>query len=251
VLIIHSGSRGLGYQVCDDYLRLLVQTITKYDINLPDKQLACAPIQSKEGKRYLGAMAAAANFAWNNRQIMMALTKKCFESVFNISAQELQFGLVYDVCHNIAKIETHKVDGKQLSLCVHRKGATRAFSANNDNVPQKYRSVGQPVLVPGDMGRYSFVAVGTNNAMEETFGSTCHGAGRVKSRRQALKMGRGRDLIGELLKKGVILRARGRKTVAEEMPYAYKNVAEVIDIMHAAKISTKVARLKPLAVIKG
>lgn len=251
VVIIHSGSRGLGYQVCDDYLKLLLKASSRYEFNLPDRQLACAPIQSQEGRDYLGAMAAAANFAWNNRQIMMALTKKGFEETLGISEQALQFDLIYDVCHNIAKIETHDVDGQPTKVCVHRKGATRSFAPLSLEIPLKYRQVGQPVLVPGDMGRYSFVAVGTRRAMEETFGSTCHGAGRVKSRRQALKSGRGRNLVSELRNSGVFIRAKGMRTIAEEMPYAYKDVADVIDVMDSAGISRKVARLKPLGVIKG
>jgi tRNA-splicing ligase RtcB len=248
---IHSGSRGLGYQVCDDYLKILVKAISKYGIPLPDRQLACAPIQSSEGKDYLGAMAAAANFAWNNRQTIMALAKESFVKTFQMSSKEMNFHLVYDVCHNVAKIEEHKIDGKMKKVCVHRKGATRAFPSQNSQIPEKYRQVGQPVLVPGDMGRYSFVAVGTAQAMDETFGSTCHGAGRVQSRHQALKTGKGKDLIGELKKRGVVILARGMKTIAEEMPYAYKDVAEVVDVMHHAGISKKVVRLRPLGVIKG
>jgi tRNA-splicing ligase RtcB len=248
---IHSGSRGLGYQVCDDYLKILVKAIPQYGIQLPDKQLACAPLQSKEGRDYLGAMAAAANFAWNNRQIIMALARESFIETFSISKKDLDFQLVYDVCHNVAKIEQHEIDGKMKKVCVHRKGATRAFPPGDVKIPPKYRKVGQPVLIPGDMGRYSFVAVGTHQAMEETFGSTCHGAGRVQSRHQALKFGKGKDLIGELQKKGIVIQAKGRKTIAEEMPYAYKDVAEVVDVMHHAGISKKVARLRPLGVIKG
>ena len=247
VLQLHSGSRGLGYQVCDDYLKILVQAIPRFGFSLPDRQLACAPIRSDEGQRYLGAMAAAANFAWNNRQIMMSLAKKVFMKTLHLSDRDLDFHLIYDVCHNIAKIEEH--GGKK--VCVHRKGATRAFPPGHPSLPEKYRAVGQPVLVPGDMGRYSYVAVGTSRAMEETFGSSCHGAGRVQSRRQALKTGKGKDLIGDLSKRGVFIQAKGMRTVAEEMPYAYKDVADVIGVMHHAGISRKVARLKPLGVIKG
>lgn len=247
VLQLHSGSRGLGYQVCDDYLKILVQAIPRFGFSLPDRQLACAPIQSEEGQQYLGAMAAAANFAWNNRQIMMALAKKVFMKTLQLSDRDLDFHLIYDVCHNIAKIEEH--GGKK--VCVHRKGATRAFPPGHPSMPKKYREVGQPVLVPGDMGRYSYVAVGTSRAMEETFGSSCHGAGRLQSRRQASKTGKGKDLIGDLSKRGVFIQAKGMRTVAEEMPYAYKDVADVIDVMHHAGISRKVARLKPLGVIKG
>lgn len=248
---IHTGSRGLGYQVCDDYLKILVKAIPKYGISLPDRQLACAPIQSKEGQDYLGAMAAAANFAWNNRQTIMALAQNSFMHTLNISPSELGFRLVYDVCHNVAKIEEHQIDGKIKKVCVHRKGATRAFPAHSNKIPKYYQEVGQPVLVPGDMGRYSFVAVGTDQAMHDTFGSTCHGAGRVQSRHQALKVGKGKDLIGELNKQGIIIQAKGYRTIAEEMPYAYKDVAEVVEVMHKAGISRKVARLRPLGVIKG
>jgi len=210
-----------------------------------------APLASAEGKNYLGAMAAAANFAWNNRQIIMVLAKKCFQQTLQISENDLNFKLVYDVCHNIAKIEEHEIDGKKKKLCVHRKGATRAFAPHNPQIPTKYLEVGQPVLIPGDMGRYSFVAVGTAEAMEETFGSTCHGAGRVQSRHQALKTGKGKDLIGELREKGIVIQAKGMRTIAEEMPYAYKDVADVVEVMHHAGISRKVARLRPLGVIKG
>ncbi len=250
-ITIHTGSRGLGYQVCDDYLKILVGAINKYGLVLPDKQLACAPIQSKEGKDYLGAMAAAANFAWNNRQTIMALAKNTFMQTFNMSAQDLGFQLVYDVSHNIAKIEEHEIGGQKKKVCVHRKGATRAFPANSPQIPEKYRAVGQPVLVPGDMGRYSFVAVGTDQAMDDTFGSTCHGAGRVQSRHQALKSVRGSDVVAELRKKGIIIQAKGMRTIAEEMPHAYKDVAEVVDVMHQSGISRKVAKLRPLGVIKG
>ncbi len=251
VLSIHTGSRGLGYQVCDDYLKVLVEAIPRYGILLPDKQLACAPINSREGQDYLGAMAAAANFAWNNRQVIMSLAKKSLMETFNLSADSLGFSLVYDVCHNIAKIEEHELEGRKTKLCVHRKGATRAFPPDSVNIPAKYRQVGQPVLVPGDMGRYSYVAVGTVLAMSETFGSTCHGAGRVQSRHQALKAGKGKDLVGDLRARGVVIRAHGMRTIAEEMPYAYKDVADVVDVMHHAGISRKVARLRPLGVIKG
>ncbi|NOX36270.1 MAG: RtcB family protein [Calditrichaeota bacterium] len=251
VVMIHCGSRGLGHQVCEDYLRVLANATSKYGIVLPDKQLACAPIQSKEGQNYLGAMAAAANFAWANRQVIMSLARKSFMDALGISEKELGFRLVYDVCHNIAKIEEHQINGRTKKVCVHRKGATRAFPPGHPLTPEVYRSVGQPVLVPGDMGRYSFVAVGTERAMDETFGSTCHGAGRVKSRHQALKEGKGKDLIGEMRKQGVIVQARGMRTVAEEMPHAYKDVSEVVDVMHRAGISKKVAKLKPIGVIKG
>ncbi len=251
VLLIHSGSRGLGYQVCDDYLKIIMQASHRYGFTLPDRQLACAPIQSKEGQDYLGAMAAAANFAWNNRQIIMDLARRTFKQTLNLSDRDLGFRLVYDVCHNIAKIEEHEIDGRKKTVCVHRKGATRAFPPGSEKIPAPYREVGQPVLIPGDMGRYSFVAVGTEKAMQETFGSTCHGAGRVQSRKKALKTGKGRDLIAELHQAGVVIQAKGKRTIAEEMPYAYKDVADVVEIMHKAGVSRKVARLRPVGVIKG
>lgn len=251
VVLIHTGSRGLGYQVCDDYLKVLVKAEKKYNFNLPDKQLACAPIQSQEGKDYLGAMRGAANFAWNNRQIIMHLAKKSLLKTFNISEAELNFNLIYDVCHNIAKIEKHNIDGEMKEVCVHRKGATRAFPPGSDLIPAKYRKIGQPVLIPGDMGRYSFISVGNLRAMEETFGSSCHGAGRIQSRTKALKMGKGKNLIDELRRQGITIQAKGYKTIAEEMPYAYKDVSDVVDIMHFAGISTKVAKIKPIGVIKG
>lgn len=251
VLQIHTGSRGLGYQICDDYLKILVKAEKKYGFNLPDKQLACAPVKSKEGQEYLSAMRCAANYAWNNRQIIMHLAKKCLKETFNLSESDLGFNLIYDVCHNIAKIEEHMIDGKKKEVCVHRKGATRAFPPNSNQIPVKYRPVGQPVLIPGDMGRYSFVTLGTEKAMGDTFGSSCHGAGRLQSRHQALKQAKGRNLIEELSKSGIVIQAKGYKTIAEEMPSAYKDVSEVVEIMHNAGISTKVAKLRPVGVIKG
>jgi tRNA-splicing ligase RtcB len=251
VLFIHTGSRGLGYQVCDDFLKILNQAAAKYKISLPDRQLACAPVTSQEGQNYLGAMAAAANFAWANRQVIMTLAKKTIMHTLSISAEELKFRLIYDVSHNIAKIENHLIDGKQKKVCLHRKGATRAFPPGSLLIPAKYRPIGQPVLVPGDMGRYSFICLGTQQAMDQTFGSTCHGAGRMQSRKKAKAMGSGRNLIKEMSQMGVIVQAEGRNTVAEEMPYAYKDVATVVDVMDRAGISKKVAKLKPLGVIKG
>lgn len=251
VVLIHTGSRGLGYQICDDYLKILLKAESKYNFSLPDKQLACAPIKSQEGEDYLSAMQAAANFAWNNRQIIMHLAKKAFMDTFNMSEAELGFNLIYDVCHNIAKIEEHEINGKKKKVCVHRKGATRAFAPGSQQIPLKYRDHGQPVLIPGDMGRYSFVAVGTERAMEETFGSSCHGAGRMKSRHQALKAAKGRDIISELRKKGITIQAKGPKTIAEEMPEAYKDVSNVVDVMHNSGITLKVAKIRPVGVIKG
>jgi len=251
VVLIHSGSRGLGHQTCDDYLRLIGKAMGNYAIQLPDRQLASVPIKSPEGQAYLGAMAAAANFAWCNRQIMMHLTEQAFLRALAISERELGMSLIYDVCHNIAKFEEHVVDGKPRRLCVHRKGATRAFGPGHQALPPALRQVGQPVLIPGDMGRYSFLLVGLDNAMRETFGSTCHGAGRVMSRARAKRESRGRDIFAEMAALGVFIRSPSRATVAEEMPDAYKDVADVVQVMEAAAVSRRVARLKPFVVIKG
>lgn len=250
-LMIHSGSRGLGYQVCDDALQELRNVPAKYGIELPDRQLVCAPVESDEGQRYLGAMRAAANYAWANRQIMMHLAREVFAGTFGRSAEDLGMTLVYDVAHNIAKIEDHVVDGRKRKLCVHRKGATRAFPAGHPEVPHAYRAVGQPVLVPGDMGRSSWVLVGQPAAMEQSFGSCCHGAGRLMSRSAAIKAARGRAIDKELLARGVVARARSREGLAEEHPDAYKDVSQVAAAVHKAGISRKVARLRPIGVIKG
>lgn len=250
-VFIHSGSRGLGHQVCDDYLKLMNQAVSKYHINLPDRQLACAPLNSPEGKNYFAAMAGAANFAWANRQIIMHWTRESFEKVFKIPSSKLGIRLVYDVCHNIGKFEEHRVNGEKKKVFVHRKGATRAFPSLHPQIPRSYREVGQPVLVPGDMGTNSYIMVGTPLAMEETWGSTCHGAGRVLSRSKAIKAARGRSIIKELEQKGILVIAKGRDTVAEEMPEAYKDVDQVAEIVDKAGISRRVARLKPLGVIKG
>jgi len=251
VIQIHTGSRGLGYQVCDDYLKVLLQASNKYGFKLPDKQLACAPIKSQEGQDYLAAMNAAANFAWNNRQVIMHLAKKVFQDTFAMTESELGFKLLYDVCHNIAKIEKHKIGKEEKEVCVHRKGATRAFPPGSLIIPAKYQGVGQPVLIPGDMGRYSYILVGTDKAMEETFGSSCHGAGRNLSRTKAMKSAKGRDLIGELKQKGIVIQAKDYKTIAEEMSDAYKDVSDVVDVMHNEGITRKIAKIKPIGVIKG
>ncbi len=250
-IMIHTGSRGLGYQVCDDYLKILLNASGKYGFKLPDRQLACAPIQSQEGQDYFAAMQAAANFAWSNRQVIMNLAKEVLKETFSISESELGFKLLYDVCHNIAKIEKHTVGNEIKEVCVHRKGATRAFPPGSKLIPEKYKNVGQPVLIPGDMGRYSYILVGTENAMEETFGSSCHGAGRNLSRTKALKSAKGRDLVAELNKKGISIQAKGYKTIAEEMSDAYKDVSDVVDVMHKEGITRKVAKIKPVGVIKG
>jgi tRNA-splicing ligase RtcB len=250
-VFIHSGSRGLGHQVCQDYLRAMQGAMKKYNIEIPDLQLACVPVESEEGKEYLGAMSAAANYAWANRQTMMHLAQQALMQSLSVSAEELGWRLVYDVCHNIAKFENHKVDGKVKRLCVHRKGATRAFAPGHEQLPPRYRHLGQPVLIPGDMGRASYVLLGSEKAMEETFGSSCHGAGRIQSRKKALESARGRNIIHEMKRKGIVVMAAGMRTVAEELPEAYKDVHLVVDVMHRSGISKKVARLRPIGVVKG
>jgi len=251
VTIIHSGSRGLGYQVCDDYLALMRRAINKYQISLPDRQLSCTPLTSPEGKDYFSAMAAAANYAWANRQVIMYWMRQVFQKVLNLSPNQLEMSLVYDVCHNIGKFEKHKLKEKEKTVFVHRKGATRAFPANHPQLPQIYKKVGQPVLIPGDMGTASYVLVGTEQAMKESWGSTCHGAGRVMSRTAAKKIARGKSIEKELEKKGIIVIAKGKETIAEEMPDAYKDVNEVVDIVQKAGLSRKVAKVVPLGVVKG
>jgi tRNA-splicing ligase RtcB len=250
-VMIHSGSRGFGHQVCTDYLVVMEEAAQRYGIELPDRQLACAPLNSPEGRDYLSAMKAAANYAWANRQCLMYWTGQVLLDTLRISPKALGLSLVYDVAHNIVKIEEHEVAGKKQKLAVHRKGATRAFPPGHPEVPEAYRSVGQPVLIPGDMGRASFVLVGTERAMQETFGSTCHGAGRVMSRHQAIKAARGRAIHRELADQGIIVQSAGRETLKEEMPEAYKDVSEVVNVVHNAGLSLRVARLKPMGVIKG
>ncbi|MBE0477657.1 intein-containing RctB family protein [Candidatus Aerophobetes bacterium] len=251
VLIIHSGSRGLGYQVCDDYLAVMRRAVDKYHISLPDRQLSCAPITSKEGRDYFAAMAGAANYAWANRQVIMHWTREVCQRVLNLSPKELGMRLVYDVCHNIGKFEEHSFNGKEKTIFIHRKGATRAFPANHPQVPGVYKSVGQPVLIPGDMGTTSYVLVGVERAMEETWGSTCHGAGRVLSRSAAVRAARGRSIEKELEEKGILVIAKGRGTIAEEMSEAYKDVDMVVDIVEKAGLARKVVKMVPLGVIKG
>ncbi len=250
-VIVHTGSRGLGHQVCDDYIKVMLKATDKYGIELPDRQLCCAPVSSPEGRQYLAAMAAAANFAFANRQMITHWIRESFESVLQMGPRQLGLELVYDVAHNIAKLETHTVNGKSKKLCVHRKGATRAFPPGHPEVPPAYRETGQPVLIPGDMGRYSFVLVGTEKALTETFGSTCHGAGREMSRHAALKAAKGRSIVKELAAKGIVVRGAGRGTIDEEISEAYKDVESVVAVTHGAGISRKVAKLKPLGVIKG
>ncbi|MBI1747165.1 MAG: RtcB family protein [Acidobacteria bacterium] len=250
-VMIHSGSRGFGYQICDDYLHVMEKAMRNYDLHLPDRQLACAPLGSPEATAYFGAMYGAANFAWANRQVMMHLAEQAFLESLAISPAQLGFRLVYDVCHNIGKFEEHVIDGQPRRVCMHRKGATRAFAPGHPLVPPAYRSVGQPVIIPGDMGTNSYVLVGTAAAMEQTFGSSCHGAGRVMSRHQALKEAGGRDLCGEMAERGIIVMSTGKRTLAEERPEAYKDVTRVVDVMHHAGVSRKVAKLRPLGVVKG
>jgi len=250
-VFVHTGSRGMGHQVCDDYIRVMLDASKKYRIELPDPQLCCAPVSSPEGQRYLGAMACAANFAFTNRQMITHWVRETFEQALKMSPRDLKLDLIYDVCHNIAKIENHTVNGGKKKLCVHRKGATRAFPPNHPEVPADYRSVGQPVLIPGDMGRCSYVLVGTERAMEETFGSTCHGAGRVMSRHQAMKAAKGRAITRELEDKGIIVRGASLGTITEEIPEAYKDVNDVVNVVHHAGISRKVVKLIPMGVIKG
>lgn len=250
-VLIHSGSRGLGYQICDDFLAAMHRGMRKMAIELPDRQLACAPLRSRLGKDYFAAMACAANYAFVNRQLLMHWCREIFEKVLNISPGELNMRLVYDVCHNIAKKEIHLISGKKKEVCVHRKGATRAFPPGHPDIPLEYRSVGQPVLIPGDMGRSSYVLAGSKKAMEETFGSTCHGAGRVMSRTQAKKSCRGRNIAVELEKKGIIVMAERMSTLVEEVPEAYKDVSHVVEVVHRAGLARKVAKLRPLGVIKG
>ncbi len=250
-VMIHSGSRGLGHQICDDYLATMARYVRDHHLTLPDRQLACAHVHSREGQQYLAAMAAAANYAFANRQALLGHVQRALELAWQISPRDLGLRTVYDVAHNIAKIEEHEVGGKKRRVVVHRKGATRAFGPGRPEVPAAYRHVGQPVLVPGDMGRSSYVLVGTEAAMRETFGSSCHGAGRLLSRTAAVKHARGRRIADELRERGVIVRAKERETLAEEMPEAYKDVSNVVDVIHGAGIARKVARLRPLAVVKG
>lgn len=250
-VMIHSGSRGFGHQVCTDYLATMEQAIRKYGIELPDRQLAGAPYDTKEAQEYLSAMRAAANYAWANRQCLMHWTREVFQRFFGQSPKDLGMKLIYDVAHNIVKVEEHIVDGRKMKLAVHRKGATRAFPPGHPELPAIYRDIGQPVLIPGDMGRNSFLLLGTKRAMNETFGSTCHGAGRLMSRHQAIRSAKGRAIYRELEDMGIYVKVSGKESIKEEMPDAYKNIADVINVVHNAGISTRVVKLKPMGVIKG
>jgi len=250
-VMIHCGSRGLGHQVCTDFVGVMGAAARRYGIRLLDRELACAPVNSPEAREYFGAMNASANFAWANRQTIMHWTREALMAFFKGSRRDLGLDLLYDVCHNIAKKERHEVDGKIQELMVHRKGATRAFAPGHPDLPEVYRKTGQPVLIPGDMGRASYILLGTDRAMSETFGSTCHGAGRLLSRHQALKRAKGRAIWRELEDKGIYVMSAGKKTLAEEMSEAYKDVSEVVEVVHSAGLSRKVARLRPMGVIKG
>ncbi len=250
-IMIHTGSRGFGHQTCQDHLDVMERAHQKYGISLPDRQLACAPINSEEGQTYLRAMHCAANFAFANRQAIAHWTRQAFAKIFKATPESLGMYQVYDVAHNIAKIEEHMWEGKPIRVCVHRKGATRAFPPGHPETPDAYKQIGQPVLIPGDMGRYSFVLVGTETAMRESFGTTCHGAGRQMSRKGALREAQQRNIAKEMEQQGILVRAQNKATLAEEASYAYKDVADVVEVVHRAGIARKVAKLRPLGVVKG
>jgi tRNA-splicing ligase RtcB len=250
-VFVHSGSRGFGHQVCSDSVRDLQAAVHKYKIDLPDRELVCAPLNSPEGKKYLSAMSCAANYAFANRQVLAFHARRAFEQVLAGKVKDWHLRQVYDIAHNIGKMETHQVSGKQVRVCVHRKGATRAFGPGFEGLPPEYRTIGQPVLVPGSMGTASWVLVGTQRSMELSFGSSCHGAGRVMSRSQAKKRVRGHHLLEELQSEGIEVRAGSMAGLAEEAPAAYKDVDSVVDVVAKTGIAKKVARLRPVAVIKG
>ncbi|MCF8129900.1 MAG: RtcB family protein [Deltaproteobacteria bacterium] len=250
-VFIHTGSRGFGHQICDDFLKEMNKTIDRQPFLLPDRQLACAFLNSELAQRYLAAMACAANYAWANRQVLMHWTREILLKTLSTTPDALGMNLLYDVCHNIAKQESHRVDGKPVDLLVHRKGATRALPSVHPLLPDIYRTTGQPVLIPGDMGTFSYVLAGAEGAMEQSFASCCHGAGRVLSRTQAVKMAKGRAIHRELEDSGVFVQSRGKRTLKEEMPQAYKDISQVVEVVHQAGLARKVARLRPLGVIKG
>jgi tRNA-splicing ligase RtcB len=251
VVQIHCGSRGLGHQVCTDYVHTFQKVLKKYGIVLPDRQLVCAPVESPEGQAYIGAMTAAANYAWCNRQVLAHQIRQAFEEVLAGRVAQWDLRQVYDIAHNMAKLEVHDVEGRRTRVCVHRKGATRAFGPGSSVLPQDYQSIGQPVLVPGSMGTASWVLVGTEGSMSQTFGSTCHGAGRMMSRKQAKRTVWGEDLKKRLEGRGIAVRAGSMSGLAEEAPVAYKDVDEVVEVVDGAGIARKVARLRPIAVVKG
>jgi tRNA-splicing ligase RtcB len=250
-VMIHTGSRGFGHQICDDYLQVMEEAIRKYKIDLPDRQLACAPTQSEEAQKYLKAMACGANFAWTNRSMITAKVREGFSKVFGGSERGEQVKLLWDVSHNIAKEETHHFEGAARRVMVHRKGATRAFGPHSADLPSDLAPVGQPVLIPGDMGRCSYLLVGTDRAMKETFGSTCHGAGRLRSRTSAAREFSGQQIVRDLAAKGIYVRGQSNRILAEEAPLAYKDVSMVVDVMASVGVSRKVAMLKPVGVMKG
>ena len=251
VVTIHCGSRGFGHQIAEDYIKLAEARQAEYGFHLPDRQLACLPLQSDDGKAYLAAMACGANFAWANRQLLMHGVREAFASVFGRKARAKEMPLVYDVCHNIAKFEEYEIDGQKRRVCVHRKGATRAFPAQHPALPEKYREVGQPVLIPGDMGRYSFVLVGAPGSMEQSFGTTCHGAGRRQSRTAAKKSLSPSDLLDQLSARGVTIRVHSKNLLTEEAPQAYKDAQKIVEVVHNAGLAQLVVRLKPMIVVKG
>jgi tRNA-splicing ligase RtcB len=250
-VLIHTGSRGFGHQVCTDFLKTMSTHISDFSFDLPDRQLAAAPLKSTIGRDYFAAMVGAANYAWANRQTLMILAQRAIAEAFGCPADRLGFRHLYDISHNMAKIETHVISGKEKKVCVHRKGATRALPPGDDNIPARYRPIGQPVLVPGDMGTASYLCVGAASGTEHPFYSSCHGAGRRLSRRAAIRRGKGRSIADELRTKGVTVVARDKRTLAEEMPEAYKDVSEVVDVIHNAGLLRKVVKIAPLGVIKG
>lgn len=250
-VFIHSGSRGFGHQICDDFLKEMAHKSPIPGDSLPDRQLVYAPIKSDMGEKYLSAMACAANYAWANRQVLMHLTGETLMQTLGLSPGELRMSLLYDVSHNIAKQEYHIIDKKEVRLCVHRKGATRSFPPGHRQLPDAFKSTGQPVLIPGDMGTFSYILAGMQGAMEQSFGSSCHGAGRILSRNMAVKRAKGRGIAQELEEKGIIVQSRGKRTLKEEMPEAYKDVSQVVEVVHQAGLAKKVARLRPLGVVKG
>lgn len=250
VIMFHTGSRGFGYQICDDYIGILRKVVHKYNINLRDQQLACAPFNSEEGQRYFNAMKAAANYAWANRQIITDSIRRTFEKIFRKGFYHLGMEVIYDVAHNIARVEEIEINGEKKKLCVHRKGATRSLPAGHYLLSGKYKETGQPVLVPGDMGRHSFILAGIKES-KETFYSSAHGAGRLLSRHQALKQGKNIDIVDELKKQGIIVKVKSKKLLAEEAPFAYKDAEDITEVVEKAGLAVRVARLKPVAVVKG
>jgi tRNA-splicing ligase RtcB len=250
-VMIHSGSRGLGHQVCGDYIKTMTQAMRKYNLDLPDRELCSAPTTTPEGQAYLGAMSAAANYAWANRQTMMHWTREAFSKVLRQSPEDLGMHLIYDVAHNMGKVEEHEIEGKKTKVIVHRKGATRAFPPGHAETPSKYKEIGQPVLIPGTMGTASYILIGNQKGMDLTFGSTAHGAGRFMSRTRAKKRFFGKEVQRQLASEGIIVRSAKAVVIAEEAPGAYKDVDEVVRVSDSLGIATKAVRLRPIGVIKG